>query len=348
MKRSIIWLAGVFLWPAVTLANQNIEACLINTLATSDDSVTVGEIREICELQAAAERTDTPANNVTTTAEAGPETEEPTFITEDSAISRRSMFERAEDLNPFVILPHRPNYIILSNNTASPNQAPFEAANSSRNVDFQPWETQFQISLKAPVYRGIFGDNGDLFFAYTNRSFWQIFNKEGSAPFRDSNHEPEAWLEFENDYELLGFRNSIIRTGISHQSNGQSGVLSRSWNRLYADFVFERDDLYLSVKPWWRIPEGGSNDDNPDIERYMGNVEVSALYKYGEHNFDVMVRNNLRSGDNYGAVQFGWSFPLFKKFRGYVQWFNGYGESLIDYDAHTNSIGFGIQFTDWL
>lgn len=348
MKRSIIWLVGIFLLPAIAFANEDIEACLINTLATSDDSVTVGELREICELMATAERTESPVDNTETIAEATTEVEGESVITEDSAVSRRSMFERAEDLNPFVILPHRPNYIILSNNTASLNEAPFEAANSSRDVDFQPWETKFQISLKAPVYRGIFGDNGDLFFAYTNRSFWQMFNKEGSAPFRESNHEPEAWLEFENDYELLGFRNSIIRTGISHQSNGQSGALSRSWNRLYADFVIERDDLYLSIKPWWRIPESNSNDDNPDIDRYMGNVEVSALYKYGEHNFDVMIRNNLRSGDNYGAVQFGWSFPLFKKFRGYVQWFNGYGESLIDYDAHSNSIGFGIQFSDWL
>lgn len=348
MNRSILTLLWLCLWPMMAFANEDIEACLVNTLATSDDSVTVGEIREICQLQMQAESSESPTDNAQSVAQSPAATDESSVITETSAVSRRSMFERAEDLNPFVILPHRPNYIIFSNNTASPNQAPFEAANSSRNVDFQPWETKFQISLKAPVYRGVFGDHGDLFVAYTNRSFWQMFNKEGSAPFRDSNHEPEAWLEFENDYELLGFKNSLIRTGLSHQSNGQSGALSRSWNRLYADFVFERNNLYLSVKPWWRIPEGDSNDDNPDIERYMGNVEFSALYKYGEHNFDVMVRNNLRGGDNRGAVQFGWSFPLFKKFRGYVQWFNGYGESLIDYDAHSNSIGFGIQFSDWL
>jgi len=61
-----------------------------------------------------------------------------------------------------------------------------------------------------------------------------------------------------------------------------------------------------------------------------------------------MIRDNLDFSDNHGALQLGWSFPVTNKVKGYVQWFNGYGESLIDYNSYSNSIGVGIKLSDWL
>jgi len=198
------------------------------------------------------------------------------------------------------------------------------------------------------VLQNLLFGHGDLYAGYTNRSFWQQFNKDISSPFRETNHEAEAWLSFDTDYSIAGLQGSIIRTGFTHQSNGQSGVLSRSWNRIYAEFIFEKEDLYLSFKPWYRIPESSSKDNNSDINQFMGHYESRALYKHKEHTLDLMFRNNLKSSHNRAAVELGWSFPVHKKIRGYVQWFNGYGESLIDYDNHTNSIGIGVQVSDWL
>ena len=59
------------------------------------------------------------------------------------------------------------------------------------------------------------------------------------------------------------------------------------------------------------------------------------------------MRNNLRT-DMRGAVQVDRNSPFIKHFDGYLQWFNGYGESLIDYNHNVNSIVIGVSLTDWL
>jgi phospholipase A1 len=340
-------LVAVCVSSSVAHADNALDDCLLTQISTADDSLTIGQLRHYCEAEQTQQTLEEAAGEPLEAVEIAV-TENGVETEDESALTRRIFLEKKEARNPFVLLPHRPNYIILSNNMSAPNETPFELDDPNEPVHFQPWETKFQISLKTPLAYGLFNDRADLFVAYTNRSFWQQFNRESSSPFRDSNHEPEIWLAFKNDFELFGIRNSLIRTGLSHQSNGQSGQLSRSWNRLYADFVFEHKNWYYSFKPWLRVAESRENDDNPDIDEYMGDFELSALYKSGAHNFDLMVRNNLDFGENYGAIQLGWSFPLSNNLRGYVQWFNGYGESLIDYNAHTNSIGFGIQLSDWL
>ncbi|MEX1058582.1 MAG: phospholipase A, partial [Natronospirillum sp.] len=146
-------------------------------------------------------------------------------------------------------------------------------------------------------------------------------------------------------YEIAGFRGRFINLGMVHQSNGRSEGLSRSWNRVYAQFGFERDNLALLIRPWYRIPERDV-DDNPDIEDYLGHGELLAVYRKDRNAYSLLLRNNFQSTDNRGAVKLNWSFPLYGRLKGYVQYFNGYGESLVDYNHSQQSIGFGVSLTE--
>ena len=120
--------------------------------------------------------------------------------------------------------------------------------------------------------------------------------------------------------------------------------------------MWERDNFVLTFMPWYRIPEDEksspddpSGDDNPDIEDYMGHFELRGTYQV-EHGqtISVMVRNNL-SEDNKGAIEAAYSFPIGgTKLKGYVKYFNGYGESLIDYNHRIQSLGVGFLISDWL
>ncbi|WP_341502067.1 phospholipase A [Gallaecimonas sp. GXIMD4217] len=264
---------------------------------------------------------------------------------DEGLVQQRVKREVATVENPFVITPHRPNYILPVKYNSSTNQPPVEVV--GEEVRLQDVEMKFQLSLKFPIAFNLFGDNGQLWAAYTQQAFWQAYNDDISAPFRETNHEPELFLAFDISDDWFGIKPKYALFGFNHQSNGRSEPLSRSWNRLYADFIFETENLVLSVKPWYRIPESREEDDNPDIDKYLGHGEITGVYVMGDYQLDFMVRNNLRS-DNRGAVQLGVSFPLWGKMKGYVQYFNGYGESLIEYNRHSQSIGVGIMLTNWL
>jgi phospholipase A1/A2 len=266
-----------------------------------------------------------------------------------SVMSRQWELDPASRKDPFVIRLHRPNYILPWSYNRSPNSDTI--LDTDRNAESQNIEAKFQISFKVKLWEDILGKDMDLWFAYTQLSFWQVYNKTFSSPFRESNYEPELLLNFRTDYNLLGLRGRIINIGINHQSNGRGQLLSRSWNRIVANIGFERNNFNLLLKAWYRLPESSHEDDNRKILKYMGYGELWGTYYWRDHRFGIMVRNNLRMNDNKGAIQLDWSFPFpfIKKDRvsGYIQYFNGYGESLLDYDKSINRIGVGLMLMDW-
>lgn len=266
-----------------------------------------------------------------------------------SPYERREQLERKTEFNPFVLSPYKPNYFLPLTYHDSPNQASTEGNEIAQRAEFK-----FQLSIRFPLWLNVFGSGGDLNFAYTGTAWWQAYDANRSRPFRETNHEPAVFLSFDVDWPVLGSHLRRVNIGINHQSNGQKLPTSRSWNRIVASFVWEYEGRVMIFRPWYRIPDPAKTseddprgDENPNIERFVGQFEMIAAWKKGDNTYSVNWRNNARA-DNRGSLELGWSFPLAARARGYVQAFTGYGESLIDYDDHHNRIGFGILLTDWL
>lgn len=272
-------------------------------------------------------------------------------ITNHSAIEERLKIDKSNQFKPFTLMAFKPNYIIpVAYNHTGYDSSVYQQMPEDQNTEFDDFEAQFQISIKTPLIVDLFGKDVSLYTGYTNRSFWQVYNSKLSRPFRETNHEPEIWFQTTNSTSFMGFDNRINMLGISHQSNGRSNVLSRSWNRIYANFGFEKESFVFVIKLWSRFNESPESDDNPDITDYMGHGHFRVIYKKDRQTFNFMSRNNLESSFEKGATELSWSFPIGKRkdLRGYIQVFSGYGESLIDYNQSVNRIGFGISLSDWL
>ena len=275
---------------------------------------------------------------------------------EDGAGATRMAAEAATGGNRFVLTPHKRNYFLVTY-TDDPNDAAFQNLLDDDDAELDDAETQFQVSIKVALARDTFTPGDAVQFGFTIKSFWQTFNDDESSPFRETNYQPEVWYRTPIPWNSFGSDTMLWGIGAEHQSNGRSKELSRSWNRIYTTVTWLGENYSYRLKPWWRIPEDSKDDpddtdgdDNPDIHRYMGYFEFSGIYRVDDHEFGMMLRNNVGSGASHsrGAIQLDYTFPLFGRLRGYAQLFNGYGESLIDYNANVTTAGIGFLLSDIL
>ncbi len=267
-------------------------------------------------------------------------------------VPTRVLVEKATENNPYLITAHRQNYILPISYIEAPNQAPYEDNNFYPGIDdpVENEEVKLQLSIKVPLtYSDVFVPNDAVYFGFTLKSFWQFYASDVSSPFRETNYRPEIYYEAPIPSTVWG-GTVLTRVGIEHESNGRGGDLSRSWNRVFAGVGFAKNDWAVYVQPWWRIPEDEKDlesdpdgDDNPDINKYMGYYELFGVYKHEDIEFSAASRFNWATG--YGAIEAGMSFPLYGRLKGFVQYFNGYGESLIDYNHKQQRIGFGFLLT---
>ena len=268
-------------------------------------------------------------------------------IAEEGALTERVRKERADAFNPYVLTAHKHNFILPVSYSTGINEAVYAENDVPYGDGLQAAEVKFQISLKSQLNESdLMFPKDSLSVGITLEAWWQLYSDSLSSPFRETNYQPEIfylvpllWGPFDGS--------TAVVFGFEHQSNGQVQGLSRSWNRLYTTLIYEKGAFVGFVRPWYRIPEDAKEseddaegDDNPDILDFMGYGEVGASWRKSNKEYAVRVRGNTSTGK--GAISIGMTFPLFAKFRGFVQYFNGYGDSLIDYDHLQQRVGLGV------
>jgi phospholipase A1 len=267
--------------------------------------------------------------------------------------SDSSLLTRAWSFDPdsdrYLIKLYRPNYLNPVRWQSRTNDPPFTllfTAFEPEDSKLDKVEAAFQISFKTRVWASNDRRWG-AWLAYTQESFWQVYNGDISSPFRDTNYEPELKLAWQPKLSWGGFDWQLLSIGYTHQSNGRADPISRSWDRLVAEIGVEKGNFALLLRPWIRIDDESDDSDNPDITDYYGHGDLTAVYKWRGHSFTLMGRGN--AAEKKGALRASWMTPpLVGPLRGYLVGFTGYGDTLLDYDFKQNAVSAGLALNDLL
>ena len=222
---------------------------------------------------------------------------------------------------------HKANYFLLFDHNHDPKLS-----------DQSQTAVHFQISLKFFLAEPL---GVPLFFGYTQKSWWQLYDSEGSRPFRESNYNPE--LFFVQSFQQLPYLQEI-RYGYEHESNGGGTGESRSRDQAFARW----GRLDGNLKLWSRVIREAADpempyEDNPDIDDYYGRAALTLSYALSPTlSAGGMVRGSLRTGNGAARLDLVWRKQSVAY---YLRHWEGYGESLEAYNLYARKTGLGVAFT---
>jgi phospholipase A1 len=260
--------------------------------------------------------------------------------------------ERNNKRGTFNFIGYRPNFFLPLHASRRVNRQPASPNPQNASAELPPYrnvEAKMQLSIRTKIAQSVLLPGADLWFGYTQQSLWQLYSTQISAPFRSTDHEPELLYIVPLPADLpAGWKLRFGGLGLAHQSNGQALPLSRSWNRVYAMAGVERGEFSLVGRLNQRLSEDAVTDDNPDLVRFRGRLDLLAAWTPGLATATLLWRSNL---DRRGSLQLDWTFPVDGErpggLRYYVQAFTGYAETLLDYNFRQNSIGAGVTLFGW-
>lgn len=200
-------------------------------------------------------------------------------------------------------------------------------------------DVKFQISIAQRITRTTLPLHSYLFLMYTQKTLWNVF--EESLPMRDMNFNPGFGWSF--PFFSKGRYAGKATILLEHESNGRDGDASRSWNRIsFCGSTMVNDWLMVHSKFWIPIIDGMNNKD---ILKYSGIWQAGASVTTPNKNFGWSLILVKRQGWNLNfntILEFNWRIN--KRWNEYlfVQYYNGYGECLLDYNIYHSRLRVGL------
>jgi outer membrane phospholipase A len=236
-------------------------------------------------------------------------------------------------------------------------------------------QIKFQISMKFRVLEpNLYVLKYNLFpayVAYTQKSLWN--EGQESMPFEESNYNPEFFLDYPVNAAVIGrltLRNVVI-SPLEHESNGLVGAQSRSWNRQYvlATFGLEAkeklevtnsflsDKALLRIKLWQasHVAEADmylqATGKNATFLDYMGRGELGISIRnflwrgsLRDHQVDITTPIFRDARKHSYEFEFRQRLP-YMNFALYLQYWYGYGETLLRFDQFGRRGFVGLAFS---
>lgn len=200
-------------------------------------------------------------------------------------------------------------------------------------------DVKFQVSIAQRLTKSTLPFNTYLYLFYTQKCMWNVF--ENSMPMRDFNFNPGIGLA-----KHLFVKNRYVgkvTLMIEHESNGRDGIESRSWNKVsLASNIFIDPNFMVHGKVWIPIIDG---QNNQDILYYSGVYQVGTTFTTPNKRFGFALTMVKRKGWNlkYNTI---WevNYRLFKDENQFLflQYYNGYGENLLDYNQYHSRLRIGL------
>ena len=280
-----------------------------------------------------------------------------------SDLSRFWELESGTDCGTFSFRGYRPITVsvVAGSNVNRQPTSTAEDSSATESTPYRRTENRIQLSVRTKIAQGLLTQGNptlkdSVWFGYTQQSYWQLFTPEISRPFRATDHEPEVMYVYPTTAQLpFGWKWRYSGIGLVHQSNGQSKPLSRSWNRAYVMTGIELDNRFsVNARLWRRIPESAGSDDNPNISDYVGRGELSAFWNYDKNNMLGATLRSSLSSSGRGSVRVEWMqalgtglFGSKSNLRLHTALFNGYGDSMIDYNHKRTVFSVGLSLVDF-